>query len=389
MKCRICGTTFLGEPDVVGQPVCLACRQRITAAPLGNRPTADTTFTDRLSAKAEVEPSGPARLGRVYADHAGVDLDEASEPEVESAAVATRLLQEWKLDLPAVPSAYQPSGVLPIAALIAMTVGAGLGVVLSTLADLVAGVIAFTGIVLFHASLTKVPSRWVAILAGVLMLLAGTMPFVVGGWVSSRITTLLGRIGNNRNAGIAQCLSVTSAGLAVAIAAGMFYAFGRRSLDDWLSVHAEDPGFRIVYVGGAALAATIAMGAAGFFAARHVLAEKFCEDCEVFMSRLKVKSLRLGALRAIIQAARERNTEVAVSLLYSEAGSDGTVELFQCPRCGRGFVEVTAHFKAQWRGQDGGKKRASWLVTSLELPSTEMERFPVSPCDEDEFKTMT
>jgi hypothetical protein len=108
----------------------------------------------------------------VYADHVGVDLDETSEPEVESTAVATRLLQEWKAVLPAVPSAYQPSGVLPIAALIAMTVGAGLGVVLSTLADLVAGVIAFTGIVLFQASLTKVPSRWVAILAGVVMLLS-------------------------------------------------------------------------------------------------------------------------------------------------------------------------------------------------------------------------
>jgi hypothetical protein len=376
MKCRICGTTFLGVPDVAGQPVCLACRQRITAAPPGNRPTSDNTFTNRLSTKAEVEPSGPARLGRVYAGHVGVDLDEASEPEVESAAVATGLLQEWKVALPAVPSAYQPSGVLPIAALIAMTVGAGFGLVLSTLADLVAGVIAFAGIVLFQASLTKVPSRWVAILAGVLMLVAGTVPFVVGGWVSARLTTLFGRVGHNRNVGIAQCLSVISAGLAVAIAASMLYVFGRRLLDGWLSVDAEAPGFGIVYVSGVALAAAIAMGAAGFFAARHVQGEKFCEGCEVFMSRLKVKSLRLGALRAIVQAARECNTEVAIGLLYSRAGADGTVELFRCPRCGKGFVEVTAHFKARWRGQDGGKKRESWLVASLELPTMEMQRFP-------------
>jgi hypothetical protein len=383
MKCRLCGTTFLHEPDDVGQSTCPGCRQPITVAPLGNRPTTSDGLTDALSAKVKVETSEPAGLGRAYAGRVGLDLDEASEPEVKSASVAARLVQEWKAALPAVPSAYQPSGVLPIRALIAMIVGAGFGVVLSTLANLFALFIAFMGIAFFHVIATYIPSRWVGIGAGLLMFIAGTMPFFVGGWVSARITTLSGRVGNNRNTGFAQCLSVVSAGLAVAIAASLFYAFGKRLLGDWLPVDAETREFLIVYVCGVALAAAIAMSVAGVYAAKHVQAEKFCEDCQLFMPSLKVKSLRLGALRAFTRAAHEGNTEVAVSLLYSWAGADGTLELFRCPCCEKGFVELTAQFKARWPGQDGGKMKESWLVASLELPTAEMRCFPVSPCEEE------
>jgi hypothetical protein len=382
MKCRLCGTTFLDEPEVVGLSACPACSQRITAAPPANRPTADNTFTGRLSTNAKVGPSALARPGGAYESHVGVDLDEASEPEVESASAAARLLLEWKVALPAVPSAYQPSGALPVLALIAMTMGAGLGVALSTMADLVAGVIALAGVVLFHEVVANVPSRWAAIAAGLLALVAGAMPVVAGGWVSARATTLFGRLGKNRNTGIAQCLAVTAAGLAVAVATATLYALGRGLLGGWLSVNVDAPEFLIVYVSGAALAAAVAMGVAGHYAARQVRAAKFCEDCAQFLPGLKVKSLRLGAVRAITRAARERNTEVAASLLHCPAGSEGTVELFLCPRCGKGFVEVTAHFRARWRGQEGGRKKESWLVASLELPATEMQRFAASPCDE-------
>ena len=79
----------------------------------------------------------------------------------------------------------------------------------------------------------------------------------------------------------------------------------------------------------------------------------------------------------------EHNVEAAVSLLQAEAGHDGSVALFTCPQCFKGFVEVTAHFKAWRRGNNGKEtKRESWLVASLELSTTEMERFPVYPCDQ-------
>jgi hypothetical protein len=194
----------------------------------------------------------------------------------------------------------------------------------------------------------------------------------------------LGRAGKNRNTGVALCLAAISAGLAIAIAAALLYALGRELLGDWLSVDVATAGFLIVYGSGAALAAAIAAGAAAHFAARRVQADKFCEDCARFMSGLKVKSLRLGALRAITRALREHNTEVAVSLLYSRTGPDGAVDMYRCPRCGKGIVEVTAHFKARWREPDRGRKKESWLVASVELPAAEMLRFPSSRREEHE-----
>jgi hypothetical protein len=217
----------------------------------------------------------------------------------------------------------------------------------------------------------------VGIAAGLLTVVAATVPFVGGGWVSALTTTLSGRAGKNRNVGVAVCLAALSAGLAVAIAAGLVYAFGRQPLGDYLSVDAQSSEFRVLYVSGAALAAAIATGAAVHFAAKRVQGQKFCEDCELFMSGEKLKSLRLGAVRAIARGLHEHNTEAAVSLLHSPAGSDGSVDSYRCPRCGKGIVEVTARFNARWRAPDRGRKKESWLVASVELPSAEMDRFTV------------
>jgi hypothetical protein len=383
MICHMCGKTFPGERHLVGPPVCLECRQRVTATLPGYDRTTDNTFTAGLPIKMEAELAGPAQLGEMYALYAGLDLHGVSEPNVEDASVATQLMQQWQAALPAVPSAYQPSGAVPPSALITMALGTGLGVVLSALAQLVTGAVALAVIALLRALVLGVRSGWITIFAGLLMLIAGVLPFAAGGWVSARMTTWFGRWGNNRNKVVAQFLSVTSAGVAAAAVAWLLYAFGTGFLGEWLSIDAQGPGFRLVYGSAAALAAAIAMGVAGCVAGTHVERDKFCEECALFMRRLKLKSLRLGALQAVTRAASERNTQVIASLLHSPAGLDGTVELFWCPDCGRGFVEVTAHFQARWPGTDGERRmKESWLVASLELPAAEMWRFPLSPCDE-------
>ncbi len=383
MVCHVCGATLPDEPDVIGRSICPACSQGVTATPPGSQPATSTAITDRPSPLAKIDPPGPARPAIAYAARTGIDLGEASDPEVENASVAIRLMQAWKESLPEVSSSYQPSGVLPLRALIAMTAGAGIGVVLSALAAVVGGILAFVGLGLFHEVMSgaTVRSRWVAIAVGLLSVVAGATPVIGAGWASARATTLSGRLGKNRSVVAAQFLSVISAALGVAIAAGLLYALGRGQPEAWLSVNSQTPEFLIVYVSGAALAAAIAMGGAGHFAAGTVRADKFCEDCDLFIHGLKVKSLRLGALRAAARAARERNAEVFASLLYSRAGTDGTVELSRCPRCGKGFVEVTAHFKARWGDSEGEKTKESWLAASLELGAADMKHFPALPCD--------
>jgi len=131
MICRICRKQFLGQEHPVGQSSCPECRQRVTGSLPGNQFPTDNTITDRLPIRVNVELAESARLGDVYARNAGLDPNEAFEPQVEGGSFATWLLQEWKATLPAVPSAYQTSGVLPTSALLVMTLGAGIGMVLA------------------------------------------------------------------------------------------------------------------------------------------------------------------------------------------------------------------------------------------------------------------
>jgi hypothetical protein len=319
----------------------------------------------------ELESMGPAWLGKLYALRHGIDLNEASKQPMPFPIAA---LGEWRTAMPEVPSAYRPSGALPVSALTSMTLGAGVGTGLTTLVVLAGGSLALVVIFLLMALMAIVHYILVNAMLGLLAFIAAVLPFIAGGWVAARTTTLFGRWAKNRNATVAQTLSVGSAGVSVGVAAGLFYVFG----SSWT----DKPGVGLVYWCGALFAAAIAMGVAGVVAGKHVLAQKFCEDCKVFMGKLNVKSLRLGALKAIRYAITEHNTEAAVSLLQAEAGHDGTVALFTCPHCFKGFVEVTAHFKARWRGNHGSEtKQESWLVASLELPAAEMERFPDYPCD--------
>src|SRR5437763_13050 len=135
--CRVCNTTFLGQPDVVGQPlVCPACREKGAAALQAIQRGEDATLTNTLPPEVELESAGPAWLGKLYALSAGIDLNEASEQEVPNSMAATRLHEEWRTAMPEVPSAYQPSGSLPVAALPAMTLGACAGAGLAALVEL-------------------------------------------------------------------------------------------------------------------------------------------------------------------------------------------------------------------------------------------------------------
>src|SRR5579859_5417545 len=69
----------------------------------------------------------------------GLDPAEQHDPNMKSKEAAESCLSRWQSDMPQAESAYQPSGQVPAPALLAMALGAGLGIVGATLVALGVG----------------------------------------------------------------------------------------------------------------------------------------------------------------------------------------------------------------------------------------------------------
>ncbi len=116
LTCPSCARKVAIESRHLGTlVVCPLCRESfVAAAPVE-------------AVKQDVPPPEPASPGRDLADREGIDLEETHEPAVASGGDAERRLSDWKAEVPVVPSAYQPSGEAPPAALGFMLLGTLLG----------------------------------------------------------------------------------------------------------------------------------------------------------------------------------------------------------------------------------------------------------------------
>ncbi len=120
----------------------------------------------------------------------------------------------------------------------------------------------------------------------------------------------------------------------------------------------------------------ISLAVAGVGGAQMVHEAKFCEDCEAYMEEKPLVGLRVGGVRALARAMRERNVPVCADLMNAPRGGNGTSKLFCCGRCGQGFVELTASFKATWQEKDQKKEKTeTWLAGSVALTPDEVELF--------------
>jgi hypothetical protein len=193
---------------------------------------------------------------------------------------------------------------------------------------------------------------------------------VVGlaGMVSASCTTYLGRWGKNRSDLAASHFSAVSGLLGGVVGLALFLALR-------LPLFGEEPAFGPPFGGwdvvtviftllGALPAALVAMVTAFV----QVGSAKFCEDCERYMKKTLLKRAAARELRDLATALKQKDFARAANLLREGPGEQGRAELFTCPSCSHGYLELKAVFKVEW--EVGNKKEAkseSWLIASVEL----------------------
>ena len=351
VTCPGCGVLFSFDPGPSSKPVvCPSCRRFICDWP------------------GDATRSGPAHLGHLFARDEGIDLNEAFNGRVADRSEAETRLAQWRREMPEVPSSYTPSGALPARALGRMLAGSLLGGVVGFLAGLAAVPAggAFGALVWFFlGSLYHVrgDSFWYCVV------ICGILTWIcAASWISAACTTRSGQLGKNRNVPMAALLSVVSNLLAVFLAVMLYFTMvkpilAQRRWDDDL----------LVYIVG--ILAVIGTCCTPIIAAQQVRAAKFCEDCQCPMVAARLKTLCLGGLRTMVRALAQARLDVAGSLLQGGLkGGDGEVNLFSCPSCSRGYLEVTANYKAEWRDWKMSPRETglSWLVASRELTAAEV-----------------
>jgi hypothetical protein len=182
-------------------------------------------------------------------------------------------------------------------------------------------------------------------------------------------TIRFGRLGKNRNVRAAVVLSILSSLLAILLAWALYYTAGKPMLAQWgWADYSDVIALGIAIVGGAIAALVAGSTADGAFRSA-----KFCESCKRYMGATKPKTLCLGELRALVRALAQDRLDVAGSLLNGSSGKDGEVQLFFCPSCSQGHLEVWAHYRAEWKkGKDKKGEAQSWLAASRELAATDV-----------------
>ncbi len=343
VTCPACNTSLQCGPQHLGKQVaCPSCKTRFALPPpLPDAGSAPQRLPSAVSAgrlpaiPTAAEAESP---GRHFARRMGLNLDEWYDPVVGSAADADWVEKQWREELPAVPSAYQPSGALPASALLTLVLGTAAGVLVGTLAGLVvaAGVGVVVGLLGLLVGLMFF-CGYVLIMGIILFVLGAVvglgLTFAAAGWGAAMSTTQAGRWGKNRNQSAAVVLSQGSAGLAVTLLWLLYQVAGQPFLETRGWAPPQLFGLDLIPVGVALLGVVVAVIVAAKVAGKRVLAAKFCEDCDQFMDVRELNTLSRAVLRAAVLALAQGDLEAAASLLDEPQAKEGKAALFACPSC--------------------------------------------------------
>jgi hypothetical protein len=320
-------------------------------------------------------------LAAAFAAAEGIDLDVRLDAAVPDRATADRNFRMLKEAFPDVPSAYRPSGSVPLSGLLFMAAGALLTVPVGLLAG---GLLAAFAALLLLVDFQQAKGK--ARLAPLLGIVALAFVVPVAGTLSAVCTTYFCRPAKVRSSFIAMLFAVTACLLTALTAWSLFEAYGRGYFNG--RFQAKPGELDTVYVVVAGVGTVLAAVVSAYLAFAAVYAEKFCEDCGRYLEGSPLPSLRLGGTLALTRALEDGNLRAAAGLLDGPGGTEGKPQLFLCPDCGRGYLEVNVHYKAAWAGGEEKKeKEEEWRAVSLPLDSAEADLFrlyrdgPGAPAD--------
>jgi len=292
----------------------------------------------------------------------------------DEAQSAKQRLQKF---LPAVQSAYQPSGHMPMAALACMLLGAAVGVPAGAAAGAIVAVVGalvtwlLYSIHILIGNVVHLLFWGVALIALMAGLAAFLATFAAVGVTVAATVHAAGRLGKNRSPRAEGALAAVSALAAAA-------AF--RILMLWVSDLFPDVAAKMLQnvfgtgaVGAicALLGATTVVMAVAVVAHRRSVSVKFCEGCQVYMRSeelLPISFEHAAAVRKHLEAAQ---VEMATAALNEASLDEAQPILFHCPQCRSGYLEIIARFSAEYGRGDKLNSTATmaerWCALSMRL----------------------
>lgn len=284
------------------------------------------------------------------------------------------LRERW----PEVPSAYVPSGKLPLGGLVALLGGS----VLATVAAASTGLlVAAVSLALFTAMGFLIAVVAACGFVACIMLVWGLGIALVGGgltfgglgWVAGALTAWFGKLGKSRNVRAPIVLGFVATFLAWAALVSVPPAIASvvpASADDFSIgglVHLfGDYGWVHVVVLLVGLVFALVMAFVG--AEDTVKAQKFCEPCETYMLDKPLRGASFAAGEQLRRSLAVRDMPPIVDLLATDSGSDLEPTLHRCPRCGAGYLEAKLWSRTKWReGRDDKSAEETWLALSTAL----------------------
>lgn len=288
--------------------------------------------------------------------------------------------------MPKVSSLYRPSGAVPIVGIASLLVGAvvaiAFGMLVLTIFGFATGVLSLGvgAVIQFIAGLMNFSPEFlfaVVVVLGALIMLAGH--FFAGLYVVRRFLIFVWK-GKIRNRIIPILMSLlVAAGTSLLFRYAVIHFELTRIVYFEMLVEAYDKYYSLQTLGyiGAAIE-VLFMCWIVYYSAKQVLAMfRFCEPCDSGMMAGSVRKLRLGAAAALARAMEEGDLDVAHDVLRVGAGDDAFFDIFVCPVCGQGYIEVRTDIISGYNDKGGKRKHVSYrcLVASQEYGDREMRDF--------------
>jgi ribosomal protein S27AE/uncharacterized membrane protein YecN with MAPEG domain len=271
--------------------------------------------------------------------------------KVSNKTTAEQALKTLQSEFREVTSIYIPSGIVPPAAI--------LFIIVSPLAGAVASLVVGVGVVLiwgFVAFIQKTKRRLNTPITWVLAIITiGISVFTLfyAGFCAGYVIAALDRLIKNRNRMVTKTFAVLAG-----IMAGLLLAYFLPNPD-------KSEGIFLKWF-CLAVGSIIIIGGATSYALDEFSKRRFCESCKVFMAEGMQSGLTWADTK-LLQDSIAQAQEMNVSTQFlQKSGSDVRLKVWKCPKCGSGYLEGFANFKAEWEENGNSESLTKeWLILSV------------------------